>query len=573
MLWRRTINTTGHLSPGDKFEKFTVEKLLGCGGMGAVYLVRHDVLDSCFALKVLFPEAAQKNRSFVDRFIREAKLACKIKHPNLISVHDAGKNEATDLYYIIMDYVSGGTLRDILKQQSRIPPKRALGLIAQIASAMDKAHQHNMVHRDIKPENIMMTADGCAKLADLGIAKSTNEQDTTLTLNTAVFGTPAYMAPEQAVNSRNVDCRADIYSLGIVLFEMIAGQQPYSGSNPFEIISQVLKDEEIPDVRLVNADIPKDVAELIKDMTAKKVEERISSPAELINRIHVINLPEDTEICVVREESDFKKILNQFPDTEYTDQPVNFISDTQDGNGTGKKQNYVLYILIICIIAIAVMAIPLLLVKNKPQELPIREKTPPVESASTNAVESSVSTNDVVEPMPTNVVKSVFTNTVVIQVTNEVPIEVEEETNDALEPDSIVVLGDTRESIESFRKSVTSFLPDTPVSFQEAESISGYRDQMKEIIRSKPKCVILIPSAQYAEYNISQSNFETMIRAKGAMLRDAMIPFAFVLDADDSVKTRQPNSAVKEYCNLRSIPYFNNINEAEVGLKKLFQSK
>ena len=102
----------GMLKPGDIFEKYRVEKLLGKGGMGAVYLVRHNVLDSLFALKVLFPNVAAKNKQFVDRFIREARLACKIKHPNLISVHDAGKNSENGMYYIIMDYVSGGSVRD-----------------------------------------------------------------------------------------------------------------------------------------------------------------------------------------------------------------------------------------------------------------------------------------------------------------------------------------------------------------------------------------------------------------------------------------------------------------------------
>ena len=186
------------LKPGTVFEKYTIEKQLGRGGMGAVYLVRHNVLDSFFALKVLFPDIASKNKQFVKRFIREAKLACKIKHPNLITVHDAGCNPDNGMYYIVMDYVAGGSVRELLKRMYRLPPERALQIITQVTAALVAAYSHHMVHRDIKPDNIMFAADGTVKLADLGIAKSMDERDTMLTMASAVFGTPAYMSPEQA---------------------------------------------------------------------------------------------------------------------------------------------------------------------------------------------------------------------------------------------------------------------------------------------------------------------------------------------------------------------------------------
>ena len=278
----------GMLKPGDIFEKYRVEKLLGKGGMGAVYLVRHNVLDSLFALKVLFPNVAAKNKQFVDRFIREARLACKIKHPNLISVHDAGKNSENGMYYIIMDYVSGGSVRDLLKKIGHFSPEQAVSIIRQIASALETARKHDMVHRDIKPDNIMFSSDGIAKLADLGIAKSTNEQDTMLTMEASVFGTPAYMSPEQAMDSRKVDCRADIYSLGIVFYEMLSGQRPYRGNNTIEILSQVVRDENIPDIQTLVPSIPADLAELLNQMCAKNIQKRIQSPSELLKRLEKI---------------------------------------------------------------------------------------------------------------------------------------------------------------------------------------------------------------------------------------------------------------------------------------------
>ena len=279
------------LTPGSVFEKYTIERQLGRGGMGAVYLVRHNILDSLFALKVLSLNSDSGNNSFVSRFIREAKLACKIKHPNLIEVHDAGKNPENGMFYIVMDYVPGGSVRDRLKKQPFLPLAESLRIVTEIASALEAAFQHGMVHRDIKPDNIMFAADGSAKLADLGIAKSLEEQDTMLTMAASVFGTPAYMSPEQAKDSGKVDCRADIYSLGIVFYEMLSGQRPYEGKSTIQILSQVVSETPVPNVRQIIPSIPENIAQLIADMTEKNLDRRIQTPFELSKRLTEIHLP------------------------------------------------------------------------------------------------------------------------------------------------------------------------------------------------------------------------------------------------------------------------------------------
>ena len=298
------------LRPGDEFEKYTVEQELGHGGMGAVYLVRHRVLNTNFALKVLYPGVAQRDQQFVDRFIREAQLAGRIRHPNLIAVYDAGLNESNGMYYLVMDYVSGGSVRSKLRKQVHLSVLESLGIVRQVGHALEAALQHNMVHRDIKPDNIMFDADGVARLADLGIAKATGDHDANLTVEAAVFGTPSYMSPEQARDSRNVDIRADIYSLGIVLFEMLTGRRPFTGENTIEILTQVISDTPAPDVRTLNPDIPEAVAVLVADMIQKDLRKRVASPSDLISRIDVIlsNL-ENTEETSVEEQPEVEKTM------------------------------------------------------------------------------------------------------------------------------------------------------------------------------------------------------------------------------------------------------------------------
>lgn len=298
------------LHPGDVFEKYTVEQELGHGGMGAVYLVRHRDLNKNFALKVLYPGVAQRDQQFVDRFIREAQLAGRIRHPNLIAVYDAGLNESNGMYYLVMDYVSGGSVRSKLRKQVHLSVLESLGIVRQVGHALEAALQHNMVHRDIKPENIMFDADGMVRLTDLGIAKATGGNNANQTVEAAVFGTSSYMSPEQARDSRNVDIRTDIYSLGIVLFEMLTGRRPFTGENTIEILMQVISGTPAPDVRTFNPNIPETVAVLVADMIQKDLRKRVASPSDLISRIDFIlsNL-DNTEKTPVEEQPEVEKTM------------------------------------------------------------------------------------------------------------------------------------------------------------------------------------------------------------------------------------------------------------------------
>ena len=270
------------LGEGESFHGYVIKRLLGKGGLGAVYLARHEILDSDFAIKVLPPGT---DPEFVKRFLREAKLATRLRHRNLVAVHDCGVDERRGLYFLVMDYVDGGDLRQEIAFSGRIERTRALDIVYQVASALSEAERYGVVHRDIKPENIMIDASGVVKVVDLGVAKADGLNDSLRTTAKTVFGTPAYVSPEQAIDASRVDVRADIYSLGVVFFEMLTGRCPYEGKTMARMLQQILSEDPMPDVRDVQPDVPAEYADLVRRMCAKDRECRISDTATLLAEI------------------------------------------------------------------------------------------------------------------------------------------------------------------------------------------------------------------------------------------------------------------------------------------------
>ncbi len=205
------------------FPALEVEALIGRGGMGAVYRARQRRLDRTVALKVLVPELADDS-AFAQRFLREARAMARMSHPNVVTVHDFG--EEAGRYYLVMEYVEGASLRDVIAE-GRLAPAQALAVVGEICAGLAYAHAQGVVHRDIKPENILIDRDGAAKIADFGLAKLAGSAGAgALTRTSQVMGTPQYMAPEQIVRPLEVDHRADIYSLGVVFYEMLTGELP-----------------------------------------------------------------------------------------------------------------------------------------------------------------------------------------------------------------------------------------------------------------------------------------------------------------------------------------------------------
>ena len=271
------------LRPGESFHGYVIEKQIGRGGLGTIWLGRHQMLDTLFAIKILDPSVVAGKPEYVKRFVREAKLATRIRHPNLVAVHDAGYDEARGVYFLVMDYVKGDTLRTTIAFGGAQPEKEAVRIILHVAGVLVAAQRFGMVHRDLKPENIMLTPEGTVKLLDLGIAKTSGGIDTLKTTVKTLFGTPAYISPEQAIDSSAVDARADVFSLGIILFELLCGRRPYMDDDPMKILQQFLDPTPIPDVRKFNDKVSPELSAVLTRMCAKDRESRLASPQAVVD--------------------------------------------------------------------------------------------------------------------------------------------------------------------------------------------------------------------------------------------------------------------------------------------------
>ena len=254
--------------------------------MAEVYLAHDEVLDRDVALKVLMEKYA-KDEEFVERFRREARSAASLNHPNIVPVYDRGRSE-DGMYYIAMEYVPGGTLKDRVLGDGPLNPNAAIEWGSQIARALGYAHEHGVIHRDVKPQNVLLTGTGYAKVTDFGIAKAATATTTTSSSG-LVLGTAGYISPEQATG-KPVDPRSDLYSLGVVLYEMLTGTLPHHGEDPANASFKRGGDEAPPSPREANPDVPEPLDALTAKLLAKDPEDRYPSAIELADDLEQIRL-------------------------------------------------------------------------------------------------------------------------------------------------------------------------------------------------------------------------------------------------------------------------------------------
>src|SRR5213082_1565233 len=255
--------------------RYRLEARIGSGGMSTVYRALDETLQRQVAIKLMNREVASDSDQ-LERFRREARAVAQLSHPHVVGVIDAGEDAGRP--YIVFEYVEGETLKERIRRVGRLPIAEAVAYAVEIARALGAAHARHIVHRDVKPQNVLIDEEGSAKVTDFGIARTLDEEG--LTADGRVLGTTDYVSPEQALGHA-VTGQSDLYSLGVVLFEMLTGDVPFHGENQVAVAMKHVR-EELPDVQRKRPEISAALAAVIEAATAKRVEERYADDAELI---------------------------------------------------------------------------------------------------------------------------------------------------------------------------------------------------------------------------------------------------------------------------------------------------
>lgn len=292
------------IAKGQKInDRYEIEKLIGEGGMANVYLARDTILDRKVAVKVLRGDLAGDEK-FVRRFQREALSASSLSHPNIVEIYDVGEDDGN--FYIVMEYIEGKTLKQLIKKRGVLSLSETMDIMLQLLDALATAHDSYIIHRDIKPQNIMIKESGLVKITDFGIAMALNNAQ--LTQTNSVMGSVHYLPPEQA-SGKGSTIRSDIYSLGILMFEMLTGKMPFKGDTAVEIALKHMK-EPLPSVRALNPVVPQSVENIILKAAAKNPKNRYRD---------VRQMADDIKTCLDADRENEPKIVFKYPETDFSD--------------------------------------------------------------------------------------------------------------------------------------------------------------------------------------------------------------------------------------------------------------
>lgn len=282
-------------------ERYEIIRNIGEGGMANVYLAYDTILDREVAVKILRGDLANDEK-FVRRFQREAISASSLNHPNIVAMYDVGEDDGK--YFIVMEYIKGQTLKSLIKRRGALTLPEVIDIMLQLTSGIAHAHESYIIHRDVKPQNVLILEDGTVKITDFGIATALNSNE--LTQTNSVMGSVHYLPPEQA-NGNGSTIKSDIYSLGILMFELLTGKLPFKGENAVEIAIKQMRDT-IPSVVDVNEDIPQSIENVILKACAKNPKNRYNSALEM---------HEDIKTALNPERGDEPKLIYQYPEDDF----------------------------------------------------------------------------------------------------------------------------------------------------------------------------------------------------------------------------------------------------------------
>ena len=286
--------------------RYKIIKSIGEGGMANVYLAFDTILEREVAVKILRGDLAEDEK-FVRRFQREANSASSLKHPNIVEVYDVGEDDGK--YFIVMEYINGKTLKSLIKKRGILTLEEVIDIMLQLTSAVSCAHDSYIIHRDIKPQNVMILEDGRVKITDFGIAMALNNNE--LTQTNSVMGSVHYLPPEQA-NGSGSTIKSDIYSLGILMFELLTGKLPFKGENAVEIAIKQMR-EPIPSVKSISPDIPQSVENVVLKACAKNPKNRYETARDMF---------EDIKTCLDPVRNDEKRITYEYPENDLDETKV-----------------------------------------------------------------------------------------------------------------------------------------------------------------------------------------------------------------------------------------------------------
>ncbi|NEZ48296.1 Stk1 family PASTA domain-containing Ser/Thr kinase [Clostridium botulinum] len=309
--------------------RYELLQKIGEGGMAEVYKAKCHLLNRYVAVKVLKNQYSD-DIEFVNKFKQEASSAASLSHNNIVGIYDIGSEN--NINYIVMEYIDGKTLKQIINENGSLGYDKSINIAIQIAKALECAHNNNIIHRDVKPHNILVTKDGTIKVTDFGIAKATSS--VTITNSDKIIGSAHYISPEQA-KGRFVDCKTDIYSLGIILYEMVTGKVPYDGESPVSVALKHVQEELVPPIK-VNPNIPESLNKLILKAVEKEPYKRYQSAHDMLIDLNKVKQNPNANIAVNSDENEYTKIMK--PITDIDEKEPDLYDDIEDEDNEEVKE-------------------------------------------------------------------------------------------------------------------------------------------------------------------------------------------------------------------------------------------